>query len=323
MISVATERNDEMEAPLPTMIGAPAMVVADDDDAERTGGSRERIVRYYAAAGPDYGAWSPDFNMHFGFFRRGLNPCNREAMLCEMTRQVLCRLGLDLDTDHRLVDLGCGLGAGARLAAREHPLLQLDAVTLVPWQARQARAMARAEGLASRIAIHTADYTRTPFCDRAFDGAFAIESACHAAGDAKERFTREASRLLATGRRLVVADGFRKSTKSMPAPLAWCYRRVCANWALESFAEIGAFTDGLTRHGFRDIRVEDISWRIAPSVMHVPWVTLGFLLGALRRDGLRLGPDRWGHLLACVLSPIVGMARRHFGYFLVTATRAP
>ena len=30
--------------------------------------------RYYEEAGPDYAAWSPHFNMHFGFFRWGINP---------------------------------------------------------------------------------------------------------------------------------------------------------------------------------------------------------------------------------------------------------
>ena len=37
--------------------------------------------RYYEEAGPDYAAWSPGFNMHFGFFRWGMNPFHREAML--------------------------------------------------------------------------------------------------------------------------------------------------------------------------------------------------------------------------------------------------
>ena len=41
----------------------------------------DAFQRYYEEAGPDYAAWSPNFNMHFGFFRRGMNPFDREAML--------------------------------------------------------------------------------------------------------------------------------------------------------------------------------------------------------------------------------------------------
>jgi hypothetical protein len=36
---------------------------------------------------------------------------------------------------------------------------------------------------------------------------------------------------------------------------------------------------------------------------------------------LRLGRMRWGHLLACILSPVVGMARSRFSDCIVTAKR--
>ena len=48
--------------------------------------------RYYEEAGPDYAAWSPFFNMHFGFFRWGMNPLRREAMLEQMNHEVQTRL---------------------------------------------------------------------------------------------------------------------------------------------------------------------------------------------------------------------------------------
>jgi len=41
--------------------------------------------RYYAEAGPDYAARSPNFNMHVGYFRRGLNPLRLEPMLEQMS----------------------------------------------------------------------------------------------------------------------------------------------------------------------------------------------------------------------------------------------
>jgi hypothetical protein len=69
------------------------------------------------------------------------------------------------------------------------------------------------------------------------------------------------------------------------------------------------------------VKVEDISFRVAPSVMHVPIATLRFLARELWRSRLRLGRVRWGHLLACILAPVVGMARSRFRYCLITATR--
>ena len=46
-----------------------------------------------------------------------------------------------------------------------------------------------------------------------------------------------------------------------------------------------------------------------------------FALLELFKSGLRLSPARRGHLKACLLAPLVGLARRHFGYFLVSATK--
>jgi hypothetical protein len=36
---------------------------------------------------------------------------------------------------------------------------------------------------------------------------------------------------------------------------------------------------------------------------------------------LRLNKVRWGHILACLLSPVIGLARLRFGYYLIAATK--
>jgi hypothetical protein len=48
----------------------------------------DRLIAYYEEAGPDFGQWSAGFNMHFGFYRPGMNPFRREPMLNELNRQV-------------------------------------------------------------------------------------------------------------------------------------------------------------------------------------------------------------------------------------------
>lgn len=279
------------------------------------------LVRYYTEAGQDYGAWSPAYHMHFGYYRWGLNPFALEGLLEEMSRQVLARLQLKHADEGRVLDMGCGLGATTRLAAAWYPQLRFEGITLVPWQINQAEALTPPELLRDRVRFVQGDYTASTFQSAAFDGIYAIESACHDAGYAKEGFVREAARLLRPGARLVVADGFIKGTQPMNPLLRWCYRRVCDNWALETFAEIRAFVAALERQGFDEVRVEDISFRLAPSVMQVPWVTLRFLVKQLRDTRLQLGRVRWGHLLACLLSPVVGAARSRFGYYLVSARR--
>jgi len=283
---------------------------------------RTDVIRYYAESTQDYWAWSRAFNMHFGYFRRGLNPFRLEPMLEEMTRQVIARLGLSFDLPRRLLDAGCGMGAAARSVAARFQNVRIDGITLVPWQVEHASALVAARGLSEQVQIRVCDYTKSDYEEATFDGVYAIESACHADGYDKAGFVREAARVLKPGHKLVVADGFIHGTQPMNPLLRFCYEKVSRNWAVETFAELSQFVACLRQSGFSDVTVEDISLRIAPSVMHVPFATLRFLASELWRSRLRLGRVRWGHLLACILSPVVGMARTRFSYCIVTATRA-
>lgn len=64
------------------------------------------IIEYYSEAGMDYEPWSRRFNMHFGYFRPGLNPFDREQLLDEMSLQTIKRLKLDHSRPNKLVESG-------------------------------------------------------------------------------------------------------------------------------------------------------------------------------------------------------------------------
>src|SRR6516165_12344019 len=83
------------------------------------------LEQYYSEAGPDYAAWSREFNMHFGYYRAGANPLRRESMLEQMNVEVLARLCLADNPEPMLLDLGCGLGATLRSIARRLPHARL------------------------------------------------------------------------------------------------------------------------------------------------------------------------------------------------------
>lgn len=284
--------------------------------------SPAHLLAYYSEAGQDYEAWSRGFNMHFGYFRPGLNPFRREPMLAEMNQQVLERLALPAGPA-RVADLGCGLGATAKHAVRTRPEWRVEAITLVPWQVEQARRRAESEltaEQAARLAFRQADYRALPDSDGRFDGAYALESSCHAGGADKADFLGEAARVLRPGGRLVVVDGFLLKPR-LPGWYQRLVDQVCHCWAVDRFAHLPAFVAELERRGFKEIRVEDWSWRIAPSVAHAPGVTLRFVLRRWLRERGGFGRETRRHLLACILSPLVGLARRWFGYVCVSATR--
>jgi cyclopropane fatty-acyl-phospholipid synthase-like methyltransferase len=121
----------------------------------------QRLIQYYESAGPDFEEWSPAFNMHYGFYRRGLNLFRREPMLAEMNRQVLERLGLSAERPDLIVDLGCGVGATVRYAAGMFPFKEILGITVVPWQVAKGNARNLRLGLHPRARLELGDYIHT------------------------------------------------------------------------------------------------------------------------------------------------------------------
>jgi cyclopropane fatty-acyl-phospholipid synthase-like methyltransferase len=279
-----------------------------------------RLEQYYSEAGPDYAAWSREFNMHFGYYRAGANPLHREAMLEQMNAEVLARLDVDDLTEPRLLDLGCGLGATLRSFARRLPHSKLLGVTRVPWQVEQGRALNSAAGYGDRIAVLQADYEDTPLASGSFDGAYALESSCYAQGSDKRLLLEEAHRMLRPGGRLVVVDGFLRG-RFVSKAQQHIYRKVCECWVVQDFAELQLFVRRLEKLGFGEITVEHLQTRVAPSVMHVPWVSLKFLLTDVVFGARAMTRARWNNVLAPLLLPLVSAPLGPLSYCMVTARK--
>ena len=234
---------------------------------------------------------------------------------------MLDHLGLARDREHVILDLGCGVGATVRYAAVMFPLARILGVTVVPWQVAKGNAWNLRLELYPRANLELADYTRTGLPDACADGAVAIESACHADGPDKEPFIREAARILRPGARLVVADGFLKDDAHSLDPLSRrLHQALCRSFVLPELGQIPRFTDTLRRHGFQDITLNEISWRVAPSALHAPLAVLSFSLKKALR-GERLSEQSVNNLRGSLLSAALGVNRRKVGYFLVTAQR--
>jgi cyclopropane fatty-acyl-phospholipid synthase-like methyltransferase len=291
--------------------------ITTEQAAERIG-----LEQYYREAGPDYAAWSREFNMHFGYYKAGANPLDRESMLERMNAEVLARLEVDGIREPKLLDLGCGLGATLRSFARRLPNARLLGITRVPWQVEQAQALNAVAGCEERVRVMEGDYEDTLLPGGSFDGAYALESSCHAHGADKGVLLKEAHRLLRPGGRLVVADGFIGGGGFVNALQRRIFRKLCECWVIEELGELRAFTARLERLGFTDIRVEHLQWRVAPSVAHVPWVTLKFLLTDVMFGKQKMTRARWNNVLAPVLLPLVSAPLGPMTYCMITARKA-
>jgi MPBQ/MSBQ methyltransferase len=280
------------------------------------------LEQYYREAGPDYAAWSRDFNMHFGYYRAGANPLRREAMLEQMNAEVLKRLNVENVASPSLLDLGCGLGATLRSFARRMPSAKLVGITRVPWQVEKARALCEAAGFDGRIGVVKCDYEDTGLLTSSYyDGAYALESSCHAHGADKAVLLEEAYRLLRPGGRLVVADGFLASGRFVSRRQKRIYRKLCECWVIEELGQIQLFTARLKQLGFKEITVEHLQMRVAPSVLHIPWVTLKFLVTDVIFGRRAMTRARWNNVLAPLLLPLVSAPLGPVTYCMITATK--
>jgi len=280
--------------------------------------STQRVIEFYEEAGEDYRHWSPGLNMHLGFYRWGTNPFRREQMLEQLNLEVAQRLKIDANKPASLVDLGCGMGAVARSVARYYPKSTIKGVTLSPSQVRIASQESRNAGLLDQIEILEGNFTDLPFADNSVDGAWAIESACYVAGPAKEDLIREVSRILKPGGRFVVADCFvRNADKQINRIVQKCYSAACKNWVVQEMAALEHFIAAAEKYGVRDLIVEDISWRTAPSLAHAPLAVATFLLKKAL-VGERLGQQSLNNLKASLQALVIGAHRSKFGYYLIS-----
>ena len=164
--------------------------------------------------------------------------------------------------------------------------------------------------------------TKTPCCQRdSYDGVYALESSCHAHGADKGELLAEAYRLLRSGGRLVVADGFLQDHRFRSALQRRIYRKLCECWVIEELGQLHLFTARLEQLGFTDITVEHLQLRVAPSVAHIPWVTVKFLLTDVVFGKRKMTRARWNNVLAPVLLPLVSAPLGPLTYCMITATK--
>jgi cyclopropane fatty-acyl-phospholipid synthase-like methyltransferase len=278
----------------------------------------EAVRDFYEATLTDQRAWSRELNLHFGYYRSGLNPLDREQLLDETNAQVTRRLGLSALSSGLVLDAGTGAGATARHVARAFVKAEVLGLTLSPSQSRAGNAAARREGLHPRVRIEVGDYLATGLPTQGVAAAYAIESSCYAPGRDKHALFQELARVVRPGGRVVVSDAFLRHDRELPPVPRRLHDAMCAHWLLPSLAVVDLAASAMQRVGFHRIRIEDVSMRMIPSVAQAPFLALGFL--ARERGTLRCS-NRRGNLLAPMAAGLAGLFLSHFGYFFLSGER--
>jgi cyclopropane fatty-acyl-phospholipid synthase-like methyltransferase len=282
---------------------------------QRTAVFDPKVTAHFHASAELYKLWSPEGHLHFGYWKWPMNPFRRKPMLEALVHQVVHEL--DPKPGKHLADLGCGYGAAARLVASTYRT-NVEAFTVVEEQMQEGTIAALLDGTFDRVTMRLRDFRRTGLPDASMDGAYALESLCYGQGPGKADVLAEAARVLKPGARLALVDGFVVSRAK-----GWRKKlvdTVAKGWALPRFPDLKAFTQALEANGFKDVHVQDLSWRMGPCALHgLPLLAYTFLRQLL--SGERMPPLELAHLRSCGLGIFLGTQRDLFRYCMVTATR--
>lgn len=285
------------------------------DTLDQENNTLQEVKTFYDEATDDYEFWSKDFNMHFGYYSPiNTNPFLRDTMLNEMNRQVQLRLNL-LNNKETIADLGCGMGGTMRFLMKNNPSLSTLGITLSDFQVSEGnKLLNNSKGL-----IIKENFENTSFNNNSLDGAVAMESFCHSG----HSYTtlKEAFRILKPNKRLVITDAFLKKD---PAQLCFgskiSYDGLCKKWSLDGLGSIHQVKKDLHAIGFNKVIIEDVSMRVAPSVLHVPFAIPTFLLKQFF-VGKKIRKQSWNNLKASFYALLSGLHRNAFGYYIITAEK--
>lgn len=249
----------------------------------------------------------------------GMNPFGLESMLRQMNEEVAKRAGISKHRHLHLLDAGCGVGEGLFQLAGGHPKCRFTGINISQKQIAFGNKKLEKSKLKKQVKLLNCDFQKTPFPAAHFDCAFAIESACYADGKDKSAFISEMARVLKNGGKLVVADGFLRHSKPLPKWLDRLHKKNLTLWSIEELADIQSFVEKLESNGFQRISVEEASWNILPSALHLPFTAIKiYWKRFFFKKKKKLTAAQKNYAKAIWLTLFLGMFRRHFGYFIIT-----
>ncbi|MFZ5784748.1 MAG: class I SAM-dependent methyltransferase [Pseudomonadota bacterium] len=210
-------------------------------------------------------------HVHFGYWRvPSAARCDDEGYgeAAEQLTVEVCRAG-EVGCGERVLDAGCGFGGTLASLNERHRDMHLVGLNLEARQLARARqVVAPAPG--NTLALCQGDACALPFDDSSFDRVLAVECIFHF--ESRERFLREAFRVLKPGGTLALSD-FVPSLLFRPLAVA-----ATESPALTRFQYFGrcnlSFTAGAYRRtireiGFRPLVERDVTRNVLPTYRYL------------------------------------------------------
>jgi SAM-dependent methyltransferase len=267
----------------------------------------QRVARFYAHGLERIGSFHDNY-LNFGLWSDGVSsyPQAAEALLERVGERV------GLGGDSHLLDVACGMGTQDRFFVERFGCARVEAFDLVPGHI----AVARCRHALPNVRYGVADACHLPFAPECFTQVVAIEGIVHF--DTRERFFREAHRVLRLGGRLGVADYF--LARPLRTALERGLLRLCtAGWHVppENVATLDEYRAALARAGFEDVRLEVVSDAVIPGYWREQ------RRAEVRRQVYSIRGAVAGRLAAAIDALMYGLYRAGvIGYLIASARKA-
>jgi tocopherol O-methyltransferase len=215
------------------------------------------IRRHYDALSGFYQLlWGP--HIHHGYWEN-------DETLAEAQVKLMERLAarLEIARDHRVLDIGCGVGGASCWLAGTCGCSVLG-LTLSPIQAEAARERAAAEAIADRVSFQVHDANRLDLPAETFDRIWIVECSEHLHD--KQAFFRGCARLLRPGGRLGLCVRLRGHAAT-PAH-AELVAEISQAMLWPSLLTMEEQVSALQRTGFDAVDARDITANVLPTWEH-------------------------------------------------------
>ena len=169
----------------------------------------------------------------------------------------------NVQSGEKVLDAGCGVG-GSSFWLAKNKNVRVVGITISKKQLDKAKELAARFDLEKQTEFYLQDYTKTSFSDASFDIVWAIESVCHA--EDKSAFLKEAYRLLRSGGRLAIADGFLERLPRNQVEEKKL-KSFIKGMALDNLAQSASFENALNESGFKNIKNLDKTEAILPTAI--------------------------------------------------------
>jgi SAM-dependent methyltransferase len=156
------------------------------------------------------------------------------------TQDLLDQLGLTAAM--HVLDVGCGLGGPARLAASRHAC-RVTGIDLSGDYVAAGNALSRWVGLERKVTLLQGSALSLPFAEGSFDGAWMLHVGMNI--EDKERLAAELARVLRPGACLGIYDMMRVGSGEVAYPVPWA-----ATAELSALAEPARYRSALEAAGF-------------------------------------------------------------------------